>query len=201
MRKLLLLLLSLASSLLQAQGIDQAVINQCNTAKNEPYLSQDEKDVILYLNLVRTHPQEFSALYLDEAAQKMKLDTTFEYRSLKEELKDRAPAPLLYPDSALTRLVALEHATDIGTTGARGHKSTNGTSFHDRFKGFSGTHGECIDYKHTSGVLIVCALLIDHHVPGYGHRKIVLNPVYDRAGTAIRPHVKLRTTCVIDFTK
>jgi hypothetical protein len=201
MRIVCLLFTLFTGTEMYAQGLDSSIINQCNTAKDAPYLTRNEKDVILYLNLVRTHPDEFSKYYLDEPARKMKLDTTTAYLSLKQDLKGRAPAQLLYPDSALTRKVSLEHAMDLGTTGGRGHKSSSGMSFHDRFIGFNGTHGECIDYKHTDGLLIVCALLIDHNEPGYGHRVIILKPVYAYTGTAIRPHIKLRTICVIDFMK
>jgi uncharacterized protein YkwD len=199
MKTILLFLLIPFCSGLSAQEMDASVIDQCNTAKDAAYLTQAEKDVILYLNLVRTHPDEFSNLYLDKTAKRLKLDTTYEYRSLKEALKGRAPAGLLTPNEALTIAGPVEHATDMGTTGMKGHASSTGVKFGQRIKQFKGAKGECIDYKNTEGLMIVCHLLIDHNVPTFGHRKIILNPVYKTVGTAIRPHIKSKFICVIDF--
>ncbi|MFI5148481.1 MAG: CAP domain-containing protein [Bacteroidia bacterium] len=199
MKTLLLVLLFPVSCILCAQELDSSIINQCNTAKNAAYLTQAEKDVILYLNLVRTHPDEFSSIYLDKTAKRLKLDTTYEYRSLKEALKGRAPAGLLTPNEALTIAGPVEHAMDMGTTGMKGHASSSGVKFSQRIRQFKGDKGECIDYKNTEGLMIVCHLLIDHKEPTFGHRKIILNPVYKTVGTAIRPHIKSKFICVIDF--
>ena len=58
--KILIVYLSLCFYIASGQNdIDQSILKKCNTADKINYLSNDEKQVILYVNLVRNYPQIF----------------------------------------------------------------------------------------------------------------------------------------------
>ena len=82
-------LLLLSTSIFSQNKWDAKILAKANTAARESYLTKQEKDVILYLNLVRLNPKLFSETYL-----KKYLDSTREsdgyVSSLKKTLnKDR----------------------------------------------------------------------------------------------------------------
>ena len=184
---------------LAGQTIDASIPEACNTGKNTPYLSDEEKQVLMYLNIARAHPKEFLAYYLPGAAKTLNEDKVPEYKSLVKELKSMKSVSMLDPDEGLTR-VAKEHAEDMGTNGKMGHKSSKGKSYEERLKAYKGKAiAENCDYGYSDPVLIVTHLLIDSKEGSLGHRKNILNAAYNSAGISIQPHKIYKFNCVMDF--
>jgi uncharacterized protein YkwD len=203
MKRLLPLIcaLLLACTRLFAQTIDPAILETCNTGKNAAYLSENEKQVLLYTNLARTHPKEFLKYFLPDAAQSVKEEKSKEYASLVNELDTRSALALLQPDPRLAKL-AEEHATDMGKSGQTGHSSSKGKTYEQRMKKYPELFvGENCDYGYEDAILIVTHLLIDSRVPSLGHRKNILNPQYKLIGVSIQPHKKWKYNCVMDFSQ
>jgi len=186
---------------LYAQTIDPAILESCNTGRTADYLSEQEKQVLMFTNLARTQPKDFLQYYLPEAAKALNKEKEKEYAGLVKELKIRKPVSLLQPDLRLVN-IAKEHATDMGKTGKTGHDSSKGKTFEQRMKQYPELQiGENCDYGYSEAVLIVAHLLIDSKVPSLGHRKNILNPDYKLFGVSIQPHKKFGYNCVMDFSE
>ncbi len=181
-----------------AQGRDTVLLSTCNTANEVTTLTPDEKQIILLLNFVRTHPDEFLKQYLPDAADKLHEQSSAEYRSLERELRKMKPVGLLLPDEILRKAATL-HAQDMGRTGRTGHTSSKGKNFETRLGTSYTDMAENCDYGYSNPILIVCHLLIDKDVSGLGHRKNILNPVYKKIGVSIQPHKKFGMNCVMDM--
>lgn len=155
-----------------------------NTAKNEKYLTPDEKQVYYYLNLVRMNPKLFADTYLKNLKNS---DDRYE-SSLYKELQNLNPLPLLMPDRKLYESARC-HAEESGKRGYVGH---------ERFKCKEDYMGECIYYGETDALGIVTELLVDKGVESLGHRKIMLDN-FTRLGVSIKPHKTYGENCVMDF--
>jgi hypothetical protein len=193
----LLLLLLLSSSLLsQKKTWDPAVLKKANTAKDVNYLTDEEKAVVFYLNLVRLDPKLFGETYL-----KKYLDSTGDKnsftKSLIKVLPSTKPMEVLMPSKELSAF-AKEHATKFGKENKIGHGN-----FKERTKNikadFRGYIAENCDYGNNKAFDIVMSLLIDENVQSLGHRENILNPVYRFVGTSIKPHKRYDWNCVMDF--
>lgn len=166
-----------------------------NTVSGVSYMSDDEKEVIYILNLMKMDPQ----LFLNTVVMNYpvhsgdpSLKNNPYFQSLIKDLKNTAPMPVLKPDQKIYES-ALCHALSSGKTGYVGHERLNTAC-----KAATAYYGECISYGHDSPLDIVMALLIDKNIPGTGHRKIFLTD-YKTAGVSIKPHTKYRNNAVIDF--
>lgn len=188
------------------EGWTQAEIDKANTAANEAYLTQLEKRVVLYINLVRINPELFCNTYLDnyvknlfEETQTIKIQgRSYDYKSLiKNEnyhstlyqtLKKQKPLNALAPDKHLF-LYALCWAEEAGKLGVIGH---------NRKSCAKGNFAECCQYGYDEALLIVLDLLIDEGIPSFGHRNIILGN-YSKIGVSFRPHSDYDENTVIDF--
>jgi len=174
-------------------------IAAATTTADAYYLTVQEKQVYLYLNLVRLYPRKFAATYVEEydGADGFAKGYAFDERkqSLLTELYSRDSVQALQPDYEQF-LGADCFATEMGERGLTGH-DRSGTSCSKIYK------GECCDYGNFSnGIHNVLELLID---PGkdnasLGHRKICLSGKYTLLGVAIRPHTKYGKNAVLDFS-
>jgi uncharacterized protein YkwD len=158
--------------------------NVANSAKNEDYLSEVEKEVYYYLNLVRMNPKLFADTYLKD----MKNSADNYKSSLYAELQKLKPLPVLMPDRKLYESARC-HAMESGKRGFVGHK---------RFKCDEYYMGECIYYGETDALGIVTALLVDEGVESLGHRRIFLDN-FTEMGVSIQPHKTFIKNCVLDF--
>lgn len=182
---------------LYAGVIPDTIINKCNTAKDIEILSQQEKGVILYMNIARCYPLFFldNILYpyMDSANTNKK---TKYYKTLITDLNNsKATRPLsfnanIYP---LTKY----HAKDMGKHGKEGHNSTNGQTFEERTHKFQA--GENCSYGYKNALDIVFQLMLDENVPSLGHRKNILESSYKTVAVSIHKHKKFQWNCVIDF--
>ncbi|MFH0757423.1 MAG: CAP domain-containing protein [Bacteroidota bacterium] len=176
---------------------DSAVVRSLYTSNGIPYLTEEERKVVLFMNMARYDGPLFAETFLDAYVEENRVENTSYLRSLRRELKDVSGLPALVPEEDLTR-VAQGHATRSGETGHVGHKDMN-----KRFEPLRGNPyvawGENCSYGYDKAITIVIVLLIDEDIEGVGHRRNILNTGYNSVGVAIRPHKNYRYNCVIDF--
>ncbi len=191
----LLLLLSLRGYSLT---LPDSILMRCNTALDVKYLSENERNVIVYVNIVRAYPDfflnEILLPFLDSAGTDQ---TSSYYISLIDDLQKAAPQPPLSFNPQLYK-VALKHAKDMGITGREGHRSSTGKSFNERTRDFPLCAENC-DYGNEMALDIVISLLLDEGVASHGHRKNILDPVYKSIAVSIQPHKQYDWNCVMDF--
>jgi hypothetical protein len=167
----------------------------CNTAKNTPYLTENEQQIIYILNLARMDPQLFCRTVLPLAYQISGVDTSsaYYYKSLVTEMSAMKPVKILVPDMACFES-AWCHALSSGTRSYVGHqRQTPECLKKKRF------NGECCMYGSSSPLDIVLSLLIDEGVESLGHRKICLGS-YGKMSASLQPHKGYAHVAVLDFS-
>ena len=200
---IILMMIPLASTLSGQADVwdqwDRETIRKANTASAVEYYSEEEKKVVLFMNLARIDGERFANTFLDAYIESSGTGNNSYVRSLYRDLKNVKDQPLLVPEEDLTS-IAQGHANTSGKTGHVGHKN-----FSKRFEPFMGNPyynvGENCSYGFSEAFDIVITLLIDDGVKGVGHRKNILNPEFNSVGVAIRPHKRYGFNCVIDFGK
>jgi uncharacterized protein YkwD len=200
-RNLLLFFLALPLSL-QAQSNpwqewDSDVIRSLNTAAHKEYLNDEEKKVILFMNMARHDGPLFERTFLESYIREKQQENTSYVRSLRKDLKKISGLSPLIPEKDLTA-VAQGHAKKSGENGTTGHQD-----FNKRFEPLLGNPynhvGENCSYGYEQAIDIVISLLIDEGVKNLGHRNNILADDFNSVGVAIRPHKTYRTNCVMDF--
>lgn len=174
---------------------------KANAAEEEPYLSEEEKQVIYYINLVRMNPPLFEETILESYLDTADIKKSKELKELRKSLRASSAKQLLAPSKLLTDL-AREHAKDMGTTGRTGHNASDGTTFKERMQVAAAAHNglnENANYGYKNGLAIVIDLLIDEDVPHAGHRRNILDPEMLFIGVAIETHRRYGFNCVQDF--
>lgn len=180
-------------------NIPTSLFKQANTAKDAEYLSEDEKQVVLYMNLARLDGEWFIKNVLE------KYDnggySKSNVKSLKRDLLKTNNLQALHPSPNLTKS-ARYHAKDMGKLGKTGHRSSDGTGTFKRIRKYAqGNYmAENCSYGYKNPVKIVLQLLVDDNVPSLGHRHNILNANYKQVGVAIEPHKTYRFNCVQDFS-
>lgn len=213
------LFVSFSSFYLKAQSTGswtKEELKMANTAGNASYLTGEEKDIVIYMNLVRMDGERFFNTFLqdfiDDHNEKMKQYSNYErlkisrkdsyYRSLERDLKNIKLLPVFWPDEALS-WIAKQHARDMNKNNYAAHNSKDGRSAIQRIAKIypKKSSGENLSFGFSSGLGNVCMLLIDKGVPDLGHRKMILNTSYqlNTVGVSIQPHKTYRHCAVIDF--
>lgn len=208
------------TSILKAQSPDDSwtreELKMANTAGNTSYLTAEEKDMVIYMNLVRmdgarffdTYFQDFVNAYNSRMQQygnyeelKVNRNDSY-YRSLRRDLQQIKNLPVFWPDQALTN-IAKGHAKDLNRNNYAGHTSKDGRTLNQRISVAypKKSNGECIAFGFNSGLENICMLLLDKGVPDLGHRKLILNTSsqLNTVGLSIQPHPRYRYCAVIDF--
>ncbi|MBB2151527.1 CAP domain-containing protein [Pedobacter gandavensis] len=191
-------------------------LRMANTAGNANYLTAEEKDMVIYMNLARMDGARFFDTYfqdfLDAYNMKVKQYGNYNelklsrndsyYRSLRRDLEQVANFPVFWPDQALTN-IAKGHAKDLNRNNYAGHTSKDGRTLNQRISTAypKKSNGECIAFGFNTGLENVCMLLLDRGVPDLGHRKLILNKSAElnTVGLSIQPHPRYRYCAVIDF--
>ncbi len=173
------------------------VVRTLNTAADLEYLNEEEKKVILFMNMARYDGPLFAETFLNSYMQENQLEKNSYTKSLHRDLKKTMRLVPLIPEQDLTA-VAQGHAKKSGEKGTTGH-----SGFKKRFEPLMGnpySHvGENCSYGYEQAIAIVISLLIDEGVKELGHRKNMLAPDFNSIGIAIKPHKTYRTNCVMDF--
>jgi len=181
-----ILLIVLDCSLGVSQNWSARQIAQANTAKDIGALTEQEKAIIMYVNLARMYPKKYASIEVENNDYEQGSD----YRaSLIDTLRTMEAAEPLHFDAEMYALAKC-FAVESGLSGHVGH---------ERDKCTEGFMGECCAYGHAEGRMIVLQLLIDHDVPSLGHREICLSDRYEGIGVSIQPHKEYRNCAVLDF--
>ena len=168
-----------------------------HTAKDEKYLSENEKQVIHYLNLARVYPAKFAEYYriylqkYDTYGFSLYREKNKYYHSLYLELMARRynPGDLLVSDYEMYELAKC-WAIESGRKGITGH---------NRKQCERGYFAECCAYKFSEDPMkFVLMLLIDYRVKSLGHRKTMLSE-YSKVGVSIESHKTYNKCLVMDF--
>ena len=194
---ILLLPLSLKAKADPWQSWDEELIRTLNTAAHAAYLNDEEKKVILFMNMARYDGQLFSETFLKAYISEKRLENNSYIKSLRRDLKKVKQLKALMPEQDLTS-VARDHARLMGEKGRTGHDG-----FKKRFEPLMGKPylhvGENCSYGYERAIDIVLSLLIDDGIKDVGHRNNILAPDFNAVGVAIRPHKTYRVNCVMDF--
>jgi uncharacterized protein YkwD len=176
-----------------AQSWTAEQLSKAATAKDIEYLTQAEKDAIMYINLARMFPKEFVKFELENYQAPIKFGTYLKNSSYKKSLitelnKQKSMAALtfenvLYEDAKC-------FATEMGDRGEIGHA---------RIKCKASNYAECCSYGMETGKDIAMQWLIDHDVQGVGHRRNCLEPTYTKIGLAIHTHKKWQVCAVAEM--
>lgn len=199
-----------------AQNWTDAEFKKANTAANANYLTSEEKNVILYMNLVRLDGEKFYYTFLEDYINnynskvrqyrnynelKIARNNSY-YLSLLKHVKGVKNLPMFYPDEKLTSL-SRSHAIDLNRNNLESHDSSNGDKFSKRLaKDFPNkTMSENIDFGFSNSLDIVCHLLLDCGVPTLGHRFNLLDQKnkLNTVGVSIQPHPSYSWCAVIDY--
>lgn len=181
--------------------INDEKLGYCNTAKDIGYLSAEEKEVIYYINVVRTQPKLFAQYYLKNYLDTAPIKQTVYLNSLINELNSMQAVEILEPQFDLFE-VAKKHATEMGLQGKTGHTSLSGESYESRASDLSERYEKAMEncqYGYSDGLSIVIDLLIDEDIPDVSHRKSLLHKEVKYIGAAIRKHKVYRYNCVIEM--
>ena len=196
---ILLLVLPLATTVAQDpwEAWDADVVRELNTAEAVEYLNEEEKKVILFMNMSRHDGPLFAQTILDAYVKEKQVENSSYLRSLRKDLELAKGLLPLVPERDLTA-VAQAHALKSGQKGRVGHQD-----FNKRFEPLLGNPymqvGENCSYGFETAIDIVLSLLIDEGVKNKGHRQNILSEDYNSIGVAIRPHKTYRVNCVMDF--
>ena len=175
----------------------QHEIERANLAENTPNWTDEEKDVLLHVNLVRLFPRkywEFEVQSWEMPSGWSRGDDSKELASLKSTLLVMNPVNALVPDVQLTSEAAClaQLQSKSGVTGHdRGRSCPRSSTF--------SYWAENCDYGMLQGVDVIVSLLIDYNVKSLGHRENCLNPNYQFVGVAQDTHTKYRFVTVMDF--
>ncbi|MGN8055515.1 CAP domain-containing protein [Pedobacter sp. 22163] len=218
MYKILLptLLFLIFSGQVNAQKWTDAEFRKANTAANASYLSNEEKNIVMYINLIRIDGEKFYYTFLEDYinnynAKVRKYRNYNElritknnsyYTSLLKHLRGVKNLQMFYPDDKLTSL-SRNHAQDLNRNNLDTHESSNGDKFSKRLSRYfpNKAMSENIDFGYSNSLDIVCHLLLDCGVPSLGHRFNLLDQKYklNTVGVSIQPHPSYTWCAVIDF--
>ena len=200
-RTLLLLFLVLPLPLMAQSnpwsGWETDIVRTLNRAGECEYLNDEEKKVILFMNMARHDGPLFARTFLNSYIEEKQLENSSYIRSLHRDLKKITNLVPLMPEQDLTA-IAQGHAQRSGEKGTTGH-----SGFNNRFEPLMGNPynhvGENCSYGYERAIDIVISLLIDKGIKNLGHRNNILSPDFNSIGVAIRPHKTYRVNCVMDF--
>lgn len=210
------LLTFLSTNLVFAQRWTDAEFKRANTGANADYLTSEEKNTLLYMNLIRIDGEKFYYTFLEDYInnynEKVKKYRNYNelkisrnnsyYTSLLKHVRGIKNLPMFYPDEKLSS-ISRSHAVDLNRNNIDTHESSNGDSFSTRVsKHFpKKAMSENIDFGYSNSLDIVCHLLLDCGVPSLGHRQNLLDQKYklNTVGISIQPHPSYSWCAVIDF--
>ncbi len=163
-----------------------------NTGAKVKGLSATEKQIIFLQNLVRMNPTLFLNTFLKKYLERYPSLTGNSFvASLRQQLDDKSPLPLLRANAALSAN-AKTHDDSLGVEegGVRITTSDNSTVFGHRMRGV-GTEEviseNCFLNTSAKPEEVVFGLLINMEVTPAVHRKAILDKNYTQIGVAIRP--------------
>lgn len=161
------------------------------------FMSDDEKNILYYLNKLRSNPSLFGHLYLTHRKLKSSSD-----QECFDFLQTLTPISLLRPSMDLYRAAKM-HATDMAMNNMTGHLSSNGKNLKDRLEGVNidiNKIGENCSYGISNPLAIVLELLVDE-TDSKGHRRNLLDANFQLVGISLEKHPYWGISCVQDFSR
>lgn len=190
----LLILLTVSVSSF-SQSWSQSQLDEANTAKDISYLTKNEKETIMYINLCRLFPKEFLELEVNQ----YQLDEDYgdsilkEFKAFKKSLQidllTRKPCPSLKFERALF-IDAKCYSTEI---------SKNDRNPHERIDCKKSNYAECVSFGEENGKDITLQLLVDAGVASLGHREICLYKSYSKVGVSCNSHFEFEFCAVLEL--
>jgi hypothetical protein len=146
-------------------------------------LSQNERDVYYWVNVLRADPRSFLNNYVLPFLNQFPEAKGSSSSSLIADLKAQSELPLMAPKDNLLKASRL-HAVDLSKQNRISHNSSDGRSFRQRMEsaGITTCAGENILEGKSDALKAVILLLIDEGVPDKGHRKSLLNARFNLMG-------------------
>jgi hypothetical protein len=184
----------------QYPGFSTKTIAQLNTAAKTTYLSEDEKEVVLMMNLARHNGKVFWDSIAEPYIKVEGIKESSYTRSLKVDLEKAINLQPLYPNQELYE-VAKKHAIASGKQGSLGHDSSAG-NFKSRMNPLKSNFrivSENCDYGSNKAIDILMNLLIDEDIPDVGHRENILDGRMNCVGNSTQPHRNYKFTNVQVF--
>lgn len=173
-----------------------------NTAATCPYMTQLERDVMMYINLARLYPKKFARIEVEDyerPERHAKTATFSQYKqSLLETLYSMESVQAVYPHHDFY-LLAYCWAEESGRLGLTGHDRVTCKQLSQGAN--NAAWAECCTYGgELKAICIALRWLIDDRVPSLGHRKNCLNPRYSKAGISNQPHSTYKHCTVLDLS-
>lgn len=155
-----------------------------------------EKEVLSYINQVRTNPKLFLKNVAEPYIDNNDLSRNRYARSLIRDLeKLDSIRPLVFEESL--QEMSVDFAKEAGRKGWVGHRRVS-----QRFEEYADhidITAENLQYGFDKPLDIVMDLLIDTDVPNLGHRKNILDPNFSIIGISIEKHKSYEFITVISF--
>jgi uncharacterized protein YkwD len=178
------------------------------------YLTQQEREVLAEINLVRADPQKYAS-YLEAARQYYKGNlfkrpgavaiTTEEGVKAVDEaiayLRSLKPMPPMQISKGMC-MGSHDQATDQGQTGAVSHQGFDRSTYWERVRRYgewSDPISENIAYDDGTARDVVMNFIIDDGVPGRGHRNNLFNAKNLFLGVSCGKHPTYGAMCVCTF--
>lgn len=159
-------------------------------------MKEDEVNLLIFVNKVRTNPKLFADQYLKT------LGNTEAEVELYNLLITMDPIPRLETTSELYK-ISSNHAKDLGLNKLAGHESSNGMNMEQRLMA-NGINTKifaenCI-FGYNDPIEIILKLLIDEDNENRNQRKILLNKDFNKVGISIEHHSgEYCWSCIQDF--
>lgn len=162
-----------------------------NTAKNERYLTEVEKEMVQEINLARAYPQVYAQIvaeYLAAISTKesgLNHETYMAGAELIAELESASPIAILKPMQGVYD-AAKAHGLDCKKRGYLAHEGSDGKDPWDRIlqhcPQLETGNENLVGNAAPDARIPVLELLIDAGIPGAGHRYNMLNPDWRYVG-------------------
>lgn len=160
-----------------------------------------QKEWFYWTNLSRGNPKEFWDSIISPIIVSFPSLKNDYSNSLKKDLYNAAPLPLLKPNKNLST-VSQSFAEELASRKASpSHTSPSGLTFGNRMAlaGIKTCAGENISFGPGNPVMMLVLLYIDQGVPELGHRKALLNPAYTEMGVGFSAYPDNSIMVIQDF--
>jgi uncharacterized protein YkwD len=162
-----------------------------------PEMKEDEVNLLIYINKVRTNPKHFATQYLTNENKSIA-----EKELIKLLMTEMEPIPRLLTCKELYS-ISLNHAMDLGKNKLAGHESSFGMNMEQRLvdKGINTKiFAENCIFGYNDPIEIILKLLIDEDNENRNQRKIILNKDFNMVGVSIEHHSgEYCWSCIQDF--
>lgn len=154
-----------------------------NTAKDVTYMTDVEKQIIFYCNLVKMKPELFAKTYYQRYLDVSTHDDSYTQSLMKEltAFKFFHKSAILYPDTVLTNAANFHLAYTI-KRGRIQHDNWSKRSAKtlQTYKSVDENCGGVMELKKNDGLAIMLGFLIDDDYPSVGHRHSILNKKFKK---------------------